>query len=148
MRLQPIFYVSSLMCINTLQINLHLDGVEWARDSSDRTDRPPTNKLDGNLEMHVLRIKYRISSVLRLNGGAPLLKMGGTGMDSNTSSSKKKATNAKKKNAMTAVSTTSDDEEEEEGHWKPMCRICYEIDAAGLFVPCKCTGSMGFVHRS
>jgi hypothetical protein len=146
MRLQPIFYISSVICINSLQFNLHSDGLEWA---SDQVDRAPINRLDGDaLVMHVLRIKKRIGRVLRLSGGTPLLKLGGAGIDSSTNPSKKNAKNVKKKNLKTIASTGSDDEEEEEeGHWKPMCRICYEVDPAGLFVPCKCTGSMGFVHR-
>ena len=151
MQLQTFFYVSSLMCIQSLnfQFNLHSDGLEWARDSSDRTDRASVKNIDGDvaLAMHVLRIKYRLGCVLRLNGGAPLLKMGGTGASSNVSTSKQKAKTVKKKTIKNAASAVSDEEEEEEGHWKPMCRICYEVDPAGLFVPCKCTGSIGFVHR-
>jgi len=28
-----------------------------------------------------------------------------------------------------------------------MCRICYENEEADLFAPCRCAGSMRFVHR-
>mmetsp|Transcript_44546 Transcript_44546/g.140547 ORF Transcript_44546/g.140547 Transcript_44546/m.140547 type:complete len:376 (+) Transcript_44546:258-1385(+) len=38
-------------------------------------------------------------------------------------------------------------EAELEGNWRPMCRICYEEDPEGLFAPCKCNGSMRFVHQ-
>jgi len=34
-----------------------------------------------------------------------------------------------------------------DGSWKPMCRICYDDEQDGLFVPCQCSGSMGYVHR-
>jgi hypothetical protein len=148
MQLKTFLYVSSLMCIHSLNFQINLpDGLDWARDSSDRTDR--VNKIDGDvaLAMKLLRIRYRIGRVLRLDGGAPLLKMGGAGISSNASTTKHKAKPAKKKSITTGTSAVSDEEEEEEGHWKPMCRICYEVDPAGLFVPCKCTGSMGFVHR-
>ncbi len=148
MKIQAIFYVSSLMCIHSLNIqnNLHSDGLEWAWDSSDRSDRV-IHKVDVDvaLVMRVLRIKNRIGRVLRLNGGAPLLKIGGA--STNASPKKQKIKSAKKKNVKNDASSASDEEEEEEGHWTPMCRICYEVDPAGLFVPCKCTGSMGFVHR-
>jgi hypothetical protein len=40
--------------------------------------------------------------------------------------------------------TTQEDVSE---NWKPMCRICYDDDTQGLFAPCHCSGSMGFVHR-
>ena len=40
-----------------------------------------------------------------------------------------------------------EEEVEQEGAWRPMCRICYEEDATGLFAPCKCSGSMRFVHK-
>ena len=152
MQVQTFFYVSSIMCIQSLsfQINLHSDGLEWARDSSDRTDRASVKYIDGDvalLALHVLRLKSRIGCVLRLNGGAPLLKLGVAGASSNISTSKHKANTSKKKTIRNDAAAVSDEEEEEEGHWKPMCRICYEVDPVGLFVPCKCTGSMGFVHR-
>lgn len=41
----------------------------------------------------------------------------------------------------------SSKEEKKEEEWVPMCRICYDDRAEGLFAPCLCSGSMGFVHR-
>lgn len=39
------------------------------------------------------------------------------------------------------------DDSEQEGKWRPMCRICYDEDPEGLFTPCKCSGSMRYVHK-
>jgi len=40
-----------------------------------------------------------------------------------------------------------DSEPQEEGKWRPMCRICYDEEPEGLFTPCKCSGSMRYVHK-
>jgi hypothetical protein len=41
-----------------------------------------------------------------------------------------------------------DSEQQEEGKWRPMCRICYDEEPGGLFAPCKCSGSMRYVHKA
>jgi len=47
-----------------------------------------------------------------------------------------------------STAVAEDDEDDEgEGNWRPMCRICYEHEASDLFAPCRCAGSMAFVHR-
>ena len=96
----------------------------------------------GNPKFSRLLTYRKRLNFLRLNGGGT----GGAG--------ERARKQFLKMNALTHISTRqlsglpdNGEDEEKEGHWKPMCRICYELDPIDLFVPCKCTGSMGYVHR-
>ena len=123
---------------------LHLpNSIAYAYNGADG-ERCPNERNDQHM-LHRGNVMRHRNFRLKLNGG-------GVGNEDASQVMNRNVQNAKRvlpKNPSHFFQSTQldDDEEEQEGHWKPMCRICYEFDPVGLFVPCKCTGSMGFVHR-
>jgi hypothetical protein len=130
------------------EINVH--NIELRTMSMDTVDHSNSIFFEDRHESKASRSMSGLDRLWRRNRQRSNLRLrlqGGIGNEEIRKSQIRQVRDLKNTSLSIPPELEKEEEEEEEGHWKPMCRICYEFDQAGLFVPCKCTGSMGFVHR-